>query len=90
MDPVKRRFFHHRCANMKLIDVTRLTAETSSVRCGTGLGKIPFPRRIWRWRCPIEASELVEIFQWSTEEQSIAVKDDEDRRQAAADEIAMC
>ena len=36
----------------------------------------------------VEAAELVEIFQWSTEEQSNAVKDDQVRRQAAADEIA--
>jgi NTP pyrophosphatase (non-canonical NTP hydrolase) len=36
----------------------------------------------------VEVSELVEIFQWSTEEQSVAVKDDEVRRQAVADEIA--
>jgi NTP pyrophosphatase (non-canonical NTP hydrolase) len=36
----------------------------------------------------VEAAELLEIFQWMSEEQSIALKDNEQLLQAAKEEIA--
>ena len=72
---------------MKLIDVTRLTEELRVFAAERDWERFHSPKNL-AMALSVEASELVEIFQWSTEEQSIAVKDDEDRRQAAADEIA--
>ena len=72
---------------MKLIDVTGLTEALRVFALERDWERFHSPKNL-AMALSVEASELVEIFQWSTEEQSIAVMDDEDRRQAAADEIA--
>ena len=72
---------------MKLIDVTGLTEALRVFAAERDWERFHSPKNL-AMALSVEAAELVEIFQWSTEEQSNAVKDDQVRRQAAADEIA--
>ena len=70
-----------------MIDATALTEELRRFAGARDWERFHSPKNL-AMALSVEAAELVELFQWQTEEESRAVKDDLVARSAAADEIA--
>ena len=71
----------------RLIDVTALTQALQKFADERNWERFHSPKNL-AMALSVEVAELVEIFQWRTEAESRAAKDDVAVKQAAADEIA--
>lgn len=72
---------------MKPIDVEMISKKLAAFVAERDWDQFHSPKNL-AMALSVEASELVEIFQWMTEDQSRKISQDETRRQQLADEIA--
>lgn len=73
--------------SQRLIDVSALTQTLREFAAARDWERFHSPKNL-AMALSVEVSELAEIFQWRTEAESRAAKDDPVVKQAAADEVA--
>ncbi|MFI8196964.1 nucleotide pyrophosphohydrolase [Streptomyces sp. NPDC085942] len=72
---------------MKDIDVAELQRRLAAFAAARGWGRYHTPKNLAA-ALSVEASELLEIFQWLTPEESVAVMGDAGAARRVADEVA--